>query len=251
MRDRLVAQLAIKRAKLARLGTGEVGRRYARSASAMTASRCRGSAATSSRRNAAARSLIGLRIGSKTLGSASWLAYSRSCRNASTSVDRVLAHEMQLGPEPVDLGGLGLVEHQPSQVVVLAIEKRERDDLVDRHDLGVAKGRREDLADRVETPIRTGAAPAEPSRNDDRQLGHDSRAMLWAARQATATARSLRAGASLPARRRSQARSPQPGRPARRTSSTSGACTPMLAASIAAPPGCLPKRAGSSPIGRR
>ena len=34
---------------------------------------------TSSRRNAAARSLIGLRIGSKTLGSASCVAYSMSC----------------------------------------------------------------------------------------------------------------------------------------------------------------------------
>ena len=78
----------------------------------------------------------------------------------------VLAHEVQLGPEPVELGGLGLVEHQPPQVIVLAVKERQRDDLVHRHDLGVAKGRGKDLADRHRTPLRTAAA--RPSRRGRR-----------------------------------------------------------------------------------
>ena len=45
-----------------------------------------GSVSISRLRNAAARSLIGLRSGSKTVGSASWVAYSSSWAKASTSV---------------------------------------------------------------------------------------------------------------------------------------------------------------------
>ena len=73
---------------------------------------------------------------------------------------------MQLGPEPVELGGLGLVEHQPAQVVVLAVKEGQRDDLIDGHDLGVAKRGRERPGGSRRTPLRTAAAP--PSRRERR-----------------------------------------------------------------------------------
>ena len=63
---------------------------------------------------------------------------------------RVLADVMQLVPEPVEPRLLRLVEHQPDEVVVLAVEQGERDDFVHRHDLGVAERRGEQLAEVVE-----------------------------------------------------------------------------------------------------
>src|SRR5207253_194261 len=62
----------------------------------------------------------------------------------------VPAHIVQLVPEPVEPGGLGVVEHEAPEVMVLAIVERERDDLIDRHDLRIAKRRRENLAKLVE-----------------------------------------------------------------------------------------------------
>ena len=64
--------------------------------------------------------------------------------------ESVPGHIVQLVPEPVEPGGLGVVEHEAQEVMVLAIEKRERDDFIDRHDLRVAKRRRENLAELVE-----------------------------------------------------------------------------------------------------
>ena len=81
----------------------------------------------------------------------------------------ILTHVAKLGPEAVELGGLCLVEHQPPQVFVFAIEERQGDDLVDRHDLGVAQGRWEDLTNRIERSLE--AAPGVRSLvSNDRQI---------------------------------------------------------------------------------
>src|SRR5260370_36589038 len=50
---------------------------------------------------------------------------------------RVLANVVQLGPQPVKLGRLRIVEHQPSQKIVPAIEEGESDYFVHRDDLRV------------------------------------------------------------------------------------------------------------------
>ena len=115
-------------------------------------------------------------------------------------------------------------------------------DLVDRHDLGVAKRRRENLADRVERrlePLPRGRVVAD----DDRQVGRQPRERLGPADDATATARSPRwpaLASRVPPVTNSQPSTRSAGR---RTSSTWGARTHRLAASIAVPFGCLPKSA--------
>ena len=76
---------------------------------------------------------------------------------------RVLADEMQLVPEPVEPGLLRLVEHEPGEVLVLAMEQRERDGLVDRHDLGVAEGGGEQACGSRRTPPRSASGLALPS----------------------------------------------------------------------------------------
>ena len=105
---------------------------------------------TSRCRNAAARSLIGLRIGSNTFGSASCVANSISCAKASTSVSASWLTKCNSSQSRSSSGCLSVVEHQPRELVVLAIEQRQRDDLVDRHDLGVAKRGGKQAAEVVE-----------------------------------------------------------------------------------------------------
>ena len=77
-------------------------------------------------------------------------------------------------------------------MVVLAIEQRERDDLVDRHDLGVAQRRREDLRGTSSNADSNRRRAAEPSRTTTGSSG-EARWRTRAARRATATARSPRA----------------------------------------------------------
>ena len=62
----------------------------------------------------------------------------------------VVADVMKLVPEPVEMGLLRIVEHQSLEMLVLAVVERQRDDLVDRDNLGIAKGRGEKLAEVVE-----------------------------------------------------------------------------------------------------
>ena len=62
---------------------------------------------------------------------------------------RVVADVVQLVPEPVEPALLRLIEHQPAQMVVLAIEEGERHDLIHGNDFGVAEGSGEQLAEFV------------------------------------------------------------------------------------------------------
>ncbi len=59
---------------------------------------------------------------------------------------RVLAHESQLVPQLVEPGVLGVVEHQLAQWLVIAMQKLQRDCLVDRDDARIAGGRRKQAA---------------------------------------------------------------------------------------------------------
>ena len=96
-------------------------------------------------RNAAARSLIGLRSGSKTLGSASCVANSSELLKRVDQRQRVVADKVQLVPQSIELGGLSIIQHQSPQLIVFAMEQGQRHDLVHRHDLGVAQRRRKQL----------------------------------------------------------------------------------------------------------
>ncbi len=51
----------------------------------------------------------------------------------------VLAHVVQLAPQPIQLGKLRVIEHQALQVLVFSMEQHERHHLIDGHDLGIAK----------------------------------------------------------------------------------------------------------------
>ena len=60
--------------------------------------------------------------------------------------ERLATDATQFVPQLVKLGLLRLVEHQSRQVVVLAIEQRQRQRFVDRHNLRITQGRREQSA---------------------------------------------------------------------------------------------------------
>ena len=77
--------------------------------------------------------------------------------------------KQQLIPEPLQLRCLRLGEHQPTQVLVFAVEHVERDDLVDRHDPHVAERLRKEVSKLVKRPLH----PLPASRSltgEDRQL---------------------------------------------------------------------------------
>ena len=66
---------------------------------------------------------------------------------------RALADVVQLFPEPVEIGSLLIVEHQPSEMIILPIEEPQREDLVDRHDLVEAERSREQATILIESPL--------------------------------------------------------------------------------------------------
>ena len=87
-------------------------------------------------------------------------------------VQGIVADVAQLLPEPVDPRLLGVVEHQPGEVLVLAVEERDRDDLVGGDHAAVADRRREDLAELVECGL--DALPgAAPFVDDDGEAGRE------------------------------------------------------------------------------
>ena len=86
--------------------------------------------------------------------------------------ERLLGDEQQLVPEPVELPRLGLAEHEPTEVIVLAMIEIQRDHLVDGHDAAVADGlgeKRTNVGERLlESPPRGGVLPGH-----DRQRWHE------------------------------------------------------------------------------
>ena len=105
---------------------------------------------TSRFRSAAARSAIGLRERLEQVRVAVLGGVLHELDVADLDLERLLADVLELVPEAVEPLPLGLVEHQPGEVVVLAMIEGERDDLVDGDDLAVAEGGGEDAAELVE-----------------------------------------------------------------------------------------------------
>src|SRR5205807_1789921 len=66
---------------------------------------------------------------------------------------RIMADEMQLLPEPIEVGLLFRIEHQPAQRLILAMEQGQRDGLVYRHDLRVTQRGGEPAAKIIERPF--------------------------------------------------------------------------------------------------
>ena len=69
---------------------------------------------------------------------------------AIDELECVLADVVQLRPQAVEFGRLRVVQHQPAQKFVFAIEERERDDFIDGHDLRVTERGGEKLAEIIE-----------------------------------------------------------------------------------------------------
>ena len=61
--------------------------------------------------------------------------------------ERCVADKQQLLPQAFEFLGALIVEHQPAQVFIFTVVKREGDDFVDRNDAGVAKGCGEEVAE--------------------------------------------------------------------------------------------------------
>ena len=87
-------------------------------------------------------------------------------------LERIMADVVQFRPEPVDLGGLSLVEHQPAERVILTVVKRERHHLIDRHNLRVAKRGREQLSKVVEVSLDAFSRGAAVRHEDGRVGNH-------------------------------------------------------------------------------
>ena len=68
-------------------------------------------------------------------------------------LQRIVAHIMQLGPESIDLGGLRFIQHQPAQMIVLAVIKRERHDFINGNDFGVAECCRKQFTKLIERSL--------------------------------------------------------------------------------------------------
>ena len=82
-------------------------------------------------------------------------------------LQRFTGNVKQLVPQPVEMGGLPVVQHQPPEVIVLAVKQRQGDNLVNRHNAGVTQGRWEQVVestDRAFDAIPRGA----PLANQDR-----------------------------------------------------------------------------------
>ena len=101
-------------------------------------------------RSAAARSVIGFLQGLEEVGIAVLRGVLHELDVADLDLERLLADVPELVPEPVERLPLGLVEHQPGEVLVLAMIERQGHDLVDGYDLAVAEGRGKEAAEVVE-----------------------------------------------------------------------------------------------------
>jgi hypothetical protein len=77
----------------------------------------------------------------------------------------------QFCPHPVELADFGIREDQPTQVIVLAVKQRERDDFIHRDDARVTERDREELAEVFE-PLFEAPAGRAALTHDDRQPGH-------------------------------------------------------------------------------
>ena len=87
---------------------------------------------------------------------------------AHLDLERLLADVPELLPEPLQRPALGLVEHEPGEVLILAMVEGQGHHLIDRHDLAVAEGRGEEAAEIVErrleaSPCRAPAADQDGS----------------------------------------------------------------------------------------
>ena len=84
----------------------------------------------------------------------------------------IVADKVQFVPQLIEPRGLCVVEHQPLEMIVLAIEQRQRDDLIDRHDLRVTQRRREPASEFIERRLDSLPRFAPLPDNDRRRVRH-------------------------------------------------------------------------------
>ena len=63
---------------------------------------------------------------------------------------------MQLVPESLELQSLLVIEHEFPELIVFAIKERQRDDLIDGHDLGVTQSDREKIPEAIKGLLDSG-----------------------------------------------------------------------------------------------
>ena len=88
---------------------------------------------------------------------------------------RVLADEMQFVPHLVESGFLVVIQHQLHERFILAIEERQSDHLIDRHNLGVTERGGKNLAKLRESrfkPLARGAVFIHHNRDTAQERGH-------------------------------------------------------------------------------
>ena len=87
-------------------------------------------------------------------------------------LQRFASDVKQLVPQSIELSSLLIVQHQSPQVIVLPVKQSQGDNLVDRHDAGVAERRREEVAEAADRPF--DALPRRaPVTNQDRIVRRD------------------------------------------------------------------------------
>ena len=87
---------------------------------------------------------------------------------------RILAHETQLGPEPVEALAPSIVEHQAHQGFILPVKEREGHRFVHRHDFLITKRGGKKLAERIEARLVTRPRAAAILHDDRGRVGQSA-----------------------------------------------------------------------------